>query len=648
MGRVLVIDNEPDLVTVLCDVLNEKDYQASGFTSGLAALKVLREQDFDLLLTDLMMPDMNGIDILREALALDPDLVGIMIAGRGTVPMAVEAMKAGAYDFIRKPFTFGTLLNVMVRAAEMRRLRNENLQLRESMAVYEVAMAVSSTLQTDAILDGMASALLDHCEADEMSVMLLTEAGDELCTAAARGGPCREAVGERIPFGQGIAGWVVRHRQPLMLQGEIQNARFVPRNPRPEIKASVSLPLLAGGQCIGVLTVNSKRRRSFLMGKLNGLKLLAGVAATALANARLYRGLRESEERYRRMVETATEGVWVLDHSGRTSFVNQKMAEMLACDPQELLGRSLSEFLDPRESGEVGNRAGNRNEVKFRRRDGRELWAIVSTNPCFEPNGRNSSVLTMVTDITERKRLEKEMTRLERLHLVGEMAAGIGHEIRNPITTLRGFLQHPGTKPGCACYAEHFELMIQELDRANVIITEYLSLARSKVVDLTVRDLNSVVEAMFPLLHSYALLADKGLRLEAGAVSPFGVDEKEIRQLVLNLVRNGLEAMGPGGNLTIRTFPDGGDVVLAVRDEGNGIDAGVMEKLGTPFVTTKDINVTGLGLAVCYSIAARHNAVIEVDTGPAGTTFYVRFRNKAPGEDPGPGHPPDPPKRCGL
>ena len=87
----MVIDDEPDLVTVLCDVLNEKDYQASGFTSGLAALKVLREQDFDLLLTDLMMPDMNGIDILREALALDPDLVGIMIAGQGTVPMAVRA-----------------------------------------------------------------------------------------------------------------------------------------------------------------------------------------------------------------------------------------------------------------------------------------------------------------------------------------------------------------------------------------------------------------------------------------------------------------------------------------------------------------------------------------------------------------------------
>jgi signal transduction histidine kinase len=167
--------------------------------------------------------------------------------------------------------------------------------------------------------------------------------------------------------------------------------------------------------------------------------------------------------------------------------------------------------------------------------------------------------------------------------------------------------------------------MIQELDRANAIITEYLSLARSKVVELTFQNLNSVVETVFPLIQTYALLTDKCVHLEAEEVPPLGLNEKEIRQLLLNLVRNGLEAMPPGGNLTIRTFKDGEDVVLSVRDEGTGIEPAVLEKLGTPFVTTKD-HGTGLGLAVCYSIAARHNAVIEVRTGPAGTTFFIRFR----------------------
>lgn len=92
-----------------------------------------------------------------------------------------------------------------------------------------------------------------------------------------------------------------------------------------------------------------------------------------------------------------------------------------------------------------------------------------------------------------------------------------------------------------------------------------------------------------------------------------------------NLVRNGLEAMPPGGNLNIRTFMDGKEVVLVVEDQGTGIDPVVLEKIGTPFFTTKD-NGTGLGLAVCYSIANRHNANINVVTGPTGTTFFVRFQ----------------------
>ncbi|MDR9788301.1 MAG: ATP-binding protein [Peptococcaceae bacterium MAG4] len=101
---------------------------------------------------------------------------------------------------------------------------------------------------------------------------------------------------------------------------------------------------------------------------------------------------------------------------------------------------------------------------------------------------------------------------------------------------------------------------------------------------------------------------------------------QEIRQLILNLVRNGLEAMPARKKLTISTYLEEDEVVLAVQDEGRGIGSEMLDKLGTPFFTTKE-HGTGLGLAVCYSIAARHNARIEVDTGTGGTTFYVRFKN---------------------
>lgn len=234
-------------------------------------------------------------------------------------------------------------------------------------------------------------------------------------------------------------------------------------------------------------------------------------------------------------------------------------------------------------------------------------------------------ILALGIDVTEQKHLNVEIARLDRLNLVGEMAAGIGHEIRNPMTTVRGFLQMLGEKDGCAGYKEYFDLMIEELDRANSIITEFLSLAKNKAVEIKAQDLNRIVRVILPLISADALVTDHNIEVELGDIPMVLLDEKEIRQLILNLVRNGFEAMPRGGTLTIKTFSESGEAVLAVTDHGRGIEPDVLEKIGTPFFTTKE-NGTGLGLAVCYSIAARHKASITVDTGPTGTTFYVRFR----------------------
>lgn len=234
-------------------------------------------------------------------------------------------------------------------------------------------------------------------------------------------------------------------------------------------------------------------------------------------------------------------------------------------------------------------------------------------------------VLNLGIEITEQKRLEKAMARLDRLNLIGEMAAGIGHEIRNPMTTVRGFLQMLGQKKDCSRYKEYFNLMIEEIDRANTIITEFLSLAKNKVIDLKKQNLNTIIEAISPLITADAIVNDKYVKVELGEVPDLLLDEKEIRQLTLNLARNGLEAMMPGQYLNIKTFTGEGQVILAVQDQGEGIEPEFYDKIGTPFFTTKEKG-TGLGLAICYSIAARHNAVIDFETGQNGTAFYVRFK----------------------
>lgn len=233
-------------------------------------------------------------------------------------------------------------------------------------------------------------------------------------------------------------------------------------------------------------------------------------------------------------------------------------------------------------------------------------------------------LLCTMLDLTKIKEYEREMARLDRLNVIAEMAAGIGHEVRNPLTAVRGYLQMLQGKSDFAKYFGYFKLMIEELDRANGIITEFLSLAKDKAVERQSGNLNDTIISLLPLLQADAFKRGHQICVDAGVIPNTIFAEQEIRQLILNLVRNSLDAMKDSGKVILRTYQKIDSIVLEVRDEGVGIPEKVLQKLGTPFVTTKE-NGTGLGLPVCYRIAESHGAEINVDTGPQGTTFIITF-----------------------
>src|SRR3990170_4532329 len=146
VGLIIVVDDEAKLMSALCEMLAGQGYETTGFLTGVEALVVLKEREFDLLLTDLMMPGMDGIELIRASLEIDPNLIGIIMTGHGTVQTAVEAMKTGAFDYILKPFKLNALLPLLSRALDVRRLRQENVQLRETLAIYELSQAIAFTL----------------------------------------------------------------------------------------------------------------------------------------------------------------------------------------------------------------------------------------------------------------------------------------------------------------------------------------------------------------------------------------------------------------------------------------------------------------------------------------------------------------------
>lgn len=247
----------------------------------------------------------------------------------------------------------------------------------------------------------------------------------------------------------------------------------------------------------------------------------------------------------------------------------------------------------------------------------------VYAQPFIDADG-TKLVFKVLLDITERKNAEQELARLERLNMVGEMAAGIAHEVRNPLTTVRGFLQLLSAKDNTKQYHEFYDLMVEELDRANFIISDFLSLAQDKTSDFELTNISEMVRSLSPLLAADALNQDKEIELELEPVSDILGNKNELRQLLLNIARNGLEAMPVGTTLTIQTLRLEDHIILRVCDQGEGIDPLILERLGTPFLTTKDQG-TGLGLAICKTIAVRHQASISYESTPSGTTVTVKF-----------------------
>jgi len=341
--------------------------------------------------------------------------------------------------------------------------------------------------------------------------------------------------------------------------------------------------------------------------------------------------LRKSKELFYKAVNSNPLPMVISTKNGTIVEVNEAYSKKFGYPREEIIGINVADtsiWVDIKERDEYIAKIEEKGFVENYEVIGRNksggLFNFLMSGVSIVWNNE-PCILAIANDITELRHYQQEMARLDQLNLVGEMSAGIGHEIRNPMTTIRGFLQLLGVKERYAQDKEFMDLMIEELDRVNAIITEYLTLAKDKAVELKRQSLNQKVRTILPLLQADAIKQEKNIEVELGDIPHIVIDRNEIKQLLFNLVRNGLEAMSPGGLLSIKTFQDDSGVVLAVQDQGTGIAPEVLAKIGTPFFTTKD-NGTGLGVAVCYSIAQRNNAKVEIDTGVTGTTFYVRFK----------------------
>lgn len=268
------------------------------------------------------------------------------------------------------------------------------------------------------------------------------------------------------------------------------------------------------------------------------------------------------------------------------------------------------------EKGFISNR-----EIFFRESGGKERCGLISSEVLNFHD--QVFLITALVDISEHKQLMRKLDQIAQVNMVAELAASLAHEVRNPMTTVRGFLQIMAEKQQYSGDRADIELMLAELDRANRIISEFLFVARDKGLDLQIQSLNQVIEDLKPLLDTSATVQEKNIILDLQENPAFFMDEKEIKQLIINLVQNGLEAILPGHTLRVSTRRVKGETHLL--GEGMGPSGSSREPREKGSHAQLEFG-TGLGLALSHSIAARHHATIQVKDCSQGTIFQVRFR----------------------
>jgi PAS domain S-box-containing protein len=357
--------------------------------------------------------------------------------------------------------------------------------------------------------------------------------------------------------------------------------------------------------------------------------------------------LRESEDRYRRIVETANEGIWSVDADGMTTFVNDRMAEILGTTVASLTNTSMFDHVQEdwrpfaREIILGGREAAReRHDIKLRSEGSAELWVNVGVTPFFDSQGKGAGALAMMTDISRRRNAEKLAVQAGRLKAVAELSAGVSHNFNNLLQMVMGGL--------------HLSLMNLELGNYSEVKTDLEEVLRGcKFGARTVKRLQDFaksssgvnsMESGQPLDLSstveQALLMSKPLWKAAPERIgvPISVShqltrgcmvkgkENELFEVVVNLVKNAVEAMPDGGDISVRTFVDHDKAVLQVRDNGMGIPKDDLGRIFEPFWTSKGVKGTGMGLPSSHGIVALHGGELLVDSEPGkGTTFTVRL-----------------------
>ncbi|WP_080845966.1 PAS domain-containing protein [Cytobacillus gottheilii] len=320
------------------------------------------------------------------------------------------------------------------------------------------------------------------------------------------------------------------------------------------------------------------------------------------------------------------------DARGRITSVNDKLCEISKYSREELIGEDHSILNSGYHTRSffkdlwavIGNGDVWKGEIRNRAKDGSYYWVDTTIVPFLNDAGKPYQYLAIRNDITERKHSEELLHRQDKLAAVGQLAAGVAHEIRNPLTSMKGYAEFLLLDEQNEERREFIDIILDEIDRVDTIVEDFMVLAKPKAIQLEEKNIIPIIENVISLLEFEARKRNVAIHFEPEQpIIQIECDENRLKQVFLNFIKNGIEAMPDGGkiNITIENIND--KITIAIQDTGVGIPEDKLKKIGDPFYTTKK-NGNGLGLMVSFKIIESHNGKVYIESElNKGTIFNI-------------------------
>jgi two-component system NtrC family sensor kinase len=659
-ATLLIVDDDAATRERLRGIFENAEYRVVTATEASSALRVLKGVRCDLVALDLEMPGVDGLALckLLRAQPITSKMPIIALSESDDESLKVQAFNAGADDYITKPSTAGELLSrvsLHVRTSQREwALIGSNRELR---FLSDLGRGLLRALEPEQLVRRVAGATYDATDAS-LCAAYVTVGRDKhaVCVFDREG----SADDPRILDDTGLHEWLRSLNSANSLMTTEQKEFLL----KDDVHAIEYLaPMRFGGRAKGALIVAFDRREDCSETERRLIDAAAQQTALAAHICSLYQAARDTsfslaKEVERRTAETEAQkrfieaiidslplSLYAVDRDyqvvawnrnrelgelgiPRGSAIGQNVFKVLTRQPRDVLEQEFSRVF---ESGEIERieqeTTTGRGEIRH--------WLISKIPMWADPTGQVSHVITVGEEVTDRVEANRAVARAEKLAAVGRLAAGVVHEINNPLATISACAESLESRlkegafdnsPMVEDLRDYLGLIRSEAFRCKSITNGLLDFSRARAADHSTVDLADVIRSATRLLAHQQRKSAVEFRLDiAEDLQPVSGDPGQLQQVVIALATNALDAMVISGVLTIVAKTQGDKVVVEVSDDGVGISPENLPKIFEPFFTTKEIGKgTGLGLAVCYGILTEHGGSLDVQsTVGVGTTFTI-------------------------